>query len=176
MCKITSKLGFLSVLLALVSCEPPEKLPVVPSLSWKSADLRVLGDSTAGRRVLDLTVHFTDGDGNVGSGDLDFADTCRLDDYETFLDRYDLYIYYFEKVNGRFVPIPPADSCLPYHNILPNLTPEGQNKTLEGDITTPFDYSNFPRFNADSLLFEIRLEDRAGNSSARISSPAIAVP
>ena len=130
----------------------------------------------AGRRVIDLTVHFTDGDGNVGSDELPFPDTCRLEDYESFLERFDLYIYYYEQVNGQLVPIPPADSCLPYHNILPNLTPEGQNKTLEGNITTPFDYSNFPRNDADSIQFEMRLEDREGNSSERISSPAIAVP
>lgn len=173
---VSSKLGFLAVLLTLAGCEPPEKLPKVPSLSWKSAEVRVLGDTLAGRRVIDLTVHFTDGDGNVGSDELSFPDTCRLDDYDTFLERFDLYIYYFEQVNGQMVPIPPADSCLPYHNILPNLTPEGQNKTLEGDITTPFDYSNFPRNNADSIQFELRLEDRDGNSSERISSPAIAVP
>lgn len=167
----------LLALLVGVACEPPVNLDNTPSLQWEKAEARVLGDTGDNRRVIDITVAFTDGDGDVGSADEDFADTCNLDNYDQFLERYDLYIYYHEKVNGQLQEIPPADSCLPFHNILPNLTPEGQNKTLEGTIKTPFEYSNFPvNRGVDSIMFELRLEDRAGRSSPRISGPVIAVP
>lgn len=160
-----------------VACEPPVSLDNTPSLEWEKAEARVLGDTADNRRVIDITMAFTDGDGDVGSADEDIRDTCDLNQYDQFLERYDLYIYYHEKVNGQLKEIPPADSCLPFHNILPNLTPEGQNKTLEGTIKTPFEYSNFPvNRGVDSIMFELRLEDRAGRSSPRISGPVIAVP
>ena len=53
--------------------------------------------------------------------------------------------------------------------------PTGQNKTLEGEITTPFDYANYPQNNTDSIRFELQLIDRSGKSSPRIMSPSIGV-
>lgn len=167
----------LPAMLFLAACEPPVSLDNTPTLEWEEAETRILGDSAANRSVIDITVEFTDGDGDVGSAEEDNNDSCDLQNYDQFLERYDLYIYYLEKVNGQLKEIPPTDSCLPFHNILPDLTPEGQNKTLEGTITTPFDYSNFPvNRGVDSIMFELRLEDRVGRSSPRISSPVIAAP
>jgi hypothetical protein len=162
--------------LAFVSCEQNQKFVDQPNLQWRTAKIKYLGDSADNRRVIDLTVYFTDGDGDIGREDLNGSnDTCILSDYASFLERFDLFIYYYEKVNGQFRQIPPSDSCLPFHNILPNLTPIGQNKTLEGDITTPFDYSNYPLNTTDSIKFELQLIDIAGNKSTRISSPAIGI-
>ena len=165
----------LFVLITGWACEQNERYKDEPFLQWRKANFRFLGDSADNRRVVDLTVYFTDGDGNVGSEGLSF-DTCNLSNYQAFLNNYDLFIYYFEQVNGEFREISPRDSCLPFHNILPDLEPEGQNKTLEGDITTPFDYSSFPLNNGvDSIRFELELKDRAGNRSGRVSSGAIAI-
>jgi hypothetical protein len=161
--------------LAFSSCEQNEKFVDQPYLQWRTSETKYLGDSADNRRVIDLTVYFTDGDGDIGREDLNSIDTCILNDYATFLQRFDLFIYYFEKVNGQFIEIPPTDSCLPFHNILPYLTPIGQNKTLEGDITTPFDYSNYPLNSTDSIKFELQIIDLAGNKSSRITSPAIGV-
>lgn len=159
----------------LLACEQDRKFADEPNLQWRSHEVRYLGDSADNRRVIDLTLYFTDGDGDIGREDLSFNDSCNLDNYNRFLERYDLFIYYYEKVNGQFREIPPLDSCLPFHNILPDLMPEGQNKTLEGDITTPFDYANFPSFNTDSIRFEFVLRDRGGRESKRVSSNAIAI-
>jgi hypothetical protein len=162
--------------LAFASCEQNEKFVDQPYLQWRTSEIKYLGDSADNRRVIDLTAYFTDGDGDIGREDLSQGnDTFILNDYASFLQRFDLFIYYFEKVNGQFIEIPPSDSCLPFHNILPNLTPIGQNKTLEGDITTPFDYSNYPLNSTDSIKFELQLIDLAGNKSSRISSPAIGI-
>lgn len=146
-------------------------------MRWQKANFRFLGDSLDNRRVIDLSLYFTDGDGNVGSEGLrQVTDTCTSANYLQFLENFDLFIYYYEKVNGQYREVFPADSCLPFHNILPDLTPEGQNKTLEGDIRTPFDYANFPRNNGvDSIRFDFILKDRARNESNRLRSPAIAV-
>lgn len=163
------------ILLGLFACEQDQKFGDEPNLQWREASIRYLGDSADNRRVIDLTVYFTDGDGDIGREGSSNSDTCDLDNYSRFLERYDLFIYYFEKVAGQYREIPPTDSCLPFHNILPNLTPEGQNKTLEGDITTPFDYANYPVNNTDSIRFELMLVDRAGHQSKRIIGKAIAI-
>lgn len=159
---------------ALSACESAKKFPPEPFLEWREAELRFSGDTAFNRRVYDLTVYFTDGDGDIGREDEPLlTDTCDLTRYERFLDRYDLFIYYYERIEGSYVQRAPRDSCLPFHNILPDLMPPGQNKTLEGEITTPFDFSDFPGRGVDSVKFELQLVDRAGNRSARISSPAL---
>lgn len=164
------------ILGSLFACEQDKKFGDIPNLQWRSAGVRYLGDSADNRRVIDLTVYFTDGDGDIGREGLSSSDTCLLSNYDRFLERYDLFIYYYEKVNGQYREIPPTDSCFPFHNILPDLMPEGQNKTLEGDITTPFDYANFPaNSNADSIRFELMLIDRAGNKSQRIIGKPLAI-
>jgi hypothetical protein len=175
MIKNAVKVGITALLLGLWACESINDFDDTPSLEWRSAQLRQVGDSLDNRQVFDLKIYFTDGDGNVGSAEEANNDTCDIKNYSAFLSRYDLFIYYYERVNGRFIEIPPVDSCLPFHNILPNLTPEGQNKTLEGEISTPFEYSNFPANNTDSVKFDLVLRDRAGNESNRLSSPAIAL-
>ncbi len=166
----------IGILFALIACEQDQKFDDIPNLQWRKASLRYLGDSADNRRVVDLTMYFTDGDGDIGREGMSSSDTCQLSNYDRFLERYDLFIYYYEKVNGQYREIPPIDSCFPFHNILPDLMPEGQNKTLEGDITTPFDYANFPaNRNADSIRFELMLIDRSGNKSPRIISDPIAI-
>ncbi len=158
-----------------LACEQDQKFDDIPSLTWRKAEFRFLGDTADNRRVVDLTVYFTDGDGDVGRADENSSDTCNLADYDRFLERYDLFIYYYERVNGQYREVEPADSCFPFHNILPNLTPKGQNKTLEGEITTPFDYANYPENNTDSIRFEILLRDRSGNESQRLIGKPIAL-
>ncbi|QNR22705.1 hypothetical protein [Croceimicrobium hydrocarbonivorans] len=162
-------------LFLIIACEQNQKFGDVPSLSWRKANFRYLGDTADNRRVVDLTVYFTDGDGDIGREDENSSDTCDLANYSRFLERYDLFIYYYEQVNGEYREITPQDSCLPFHNILPNLTPTGQNKTLEGEITTPFDYANFPVNNTDSIRFEFLLVDRAGHESSRIIGKSISI-
>jgi hypothetical protein len=157
------------------SCEQDQKFVDIPSLQWRKADFRFLGDSADNRRVVDLTLYFTDCDGDIGRADENNSDTCNLNDYGSFLKRYDLFIFYYELVNGQYVEIEPADSCFPFHNILPDLMPTGQNKTLEGDITTPFDYANYPENNTDSIRFELLLKDRSGNESQRIIGDPVLV-
>lgn len=163
--------------LFFTACERNQSFSDVPLLEWRKAEFRFVGDSADNRRVLDLTVYFTDGDGDIGREEENSGtDTCNLNNYQAFLNRFDLFIYYYERVNGAYQEVAPPDSCLPFHNILPNLTPVGQNKTLEGDITTPFDYSNFPaNAQADSIKFEFELKDRSGNTSGRVFGEAIAI-
>ena len=179
-------LGLLVGILLITGCEKNENFTDDPQLEWRSAEFVEDEDPNSARRSVDLTLYFTDGDGNVGSEEEEVQNTCDPNEY-------DLLINYFEKVDGEFVEetydtvmVPVTDDdgniidstmeCLTYHVILPDLMPEGQNKTLEGEITTTFDFSNFPRNNTDSIRFEVRLFDRDRNRSNIVTSPAIAIP
>lgn len=151
------------------SCRKSEKFPDTPSIEWVSHE-RIPASGVPEEIVCNL--YFTDGDGDIGSANKGAFDTCNT-------DAYDLYIRYFEKSGGEFVEIFPKDtaSCLYFHQKLPDITPEGQNKILEGNLFVPFVYLGYPeKANVDSIKFEIILKDRAGRKSNVLTSPPIFIP
>lgn len=168
--KIYSKILILAVLTGIFSCAPDDKFEDVPYLEWDEAEFIEEEDTTSNRWYVKVSLYFTDGDGDVGF-EQNVQDTGACD-----TNNYDLFLRYFEQVDGTFVEQFPDDPCQPFHNALPYLTPEGQNKTLEGYIKSPFDYSGFPKNNTDSIKFEVYITDRAGHSSNVVSSPSIFVP
>lgn len=161
-------LALAGLFIALTGCRKGGNFPDTPALEWRSHELKK--DQQSGRNSIDLTVFFTDGDGDVGYTQKELAgmDSCDI--------KYNLLINYFEKVDGRFEEIQPTDPCLPFHNLVPDIRQEGQNPTLEGTITTTFSYLGLPRNSGiDSVKFEIQLIDRSGKESNVITSPAIYV-
>ena len=177
--RLSKILFLLSPLLfaALTSCDDGPKFEDTPFLEWRSDDYEI-DDVTNNSKVI-MTTYFTDGDGDVGREGSSFD--CE-DQYEAFINDFDMYVRYFEKVSGNYVEIVPGvdgnlDSCLPFHNYLPNLTPEGQNKTLEGEIELRFNFTGLPlNPGVDSVRFELQLQDRAGNRSNIANSPSIFIP
>jgi len=172
----------------LVSCRNDKNFSPTPRLEWVSGALANDDDTTSGRRKVAITLYFTDGDGNIGRPEGEpLENSCDPDEY-------DLLIRYYERVEGFYeeqlydttlVPVLDGNGnvidtsleCLTFNVILPDLMPEGQNKNLEGEIKTDFDYSGFPNnLNADSIRFEFQLKDRDRNGSNIVVSPAIAIP
>ncbi len=162
----------LSVLLAgmlFTACRNPDKFSDTPHLEWRKAEY---AEGEGNTREILLTTYFTDGDGNIGRDKA--TDPCEA-------SSYDLLIQYFEKVNGAYKEIFPKATtppdCLLFHNVLPNITPEGQNKVLEGEITVVFSYIGYPENNnVDSVKFALQMVDRAGNKSGIVESPSIFIP
>lgn len=153
----------------LASCKKDKTFPDTPGLKWLDHEM-VPESGPIDEIVLSLT--FTDGDGDIGSGSENAYDTCNS-------QSYDLFIRYFEKVNGNYTEVFPVDtsSCLYFHQRLPDITPEGQNKILEGTINAPFVFLGYPSHaNVDTIKFEAVLKDRAGNKSNIASSPGIFIP
>ena len=165
----------LSVCLTLclaVSCNDGPKFEDTPYLEWRSSEYEI--DPSNNNSKVIMTTYFTDGDGDVGRDKSDFD--CETE-YEEFIQDFDMFIRYFEKVSGTYKEVFPVDSCLPFHNYLPDLTPEGQNKTLEGEIELRFNYTGLPsNANVDSVKFELVLQDRSGKMSNVAFSPAIFIP
>lgn len=114
-----------------------------------------------------LKLKFTDGDGDIG-----------LDQQDTFPPfnvgsqyYYNFYVNYFEKQNGSFVKI---DLPLPNYSRIPNITPTGQNKTLEGELEMAL-FINNPFSNFDTIKFEAFIYDRALRQSNIVETPEIIV-
>lgn len=154
---------------AFIGCKKDQVFPDTPSLKW--VDYEIVPENGPIDEIV-LNLAFTDGDGDIGSGSQTAFDTCVA-------ESYDLLIRYFEKVNGSFQEVFPVDttSCLYFHQRLPDLTPKGQNKILEGNIYAPFIYLGYPsRVGVDSIKFEVILKDRAGNKSQVATSPGLFIP
>lgn len=148
-----------------------DKFDIIPSVEWRGHEIEVIGDPSDNRKNIILKVYFTDRDGDIGLTQSQIpTDSCNKDNYS-------LFIKYFEKVGSAYREIAPADSCQPFHNHLPYLTPEGQNKVLEGEIKAAFSYLAFPQNpGVDSVKFEIYIKDRANHVSNIAYSPAIFIP
>jgi hypothetical protein len=118
-----------------------------------------------------LRLYFTDGDGDMG---LSASDTLPPYNKESAY-YYNFFIDYYEKQNGVWTkvvlppPFPGADS-LTNNSRIPNLTPEGPNKTLEGEIKMQL-FTNNPFSTFDTIRYEVRICDRALNMSNTVRTP-----
>lgn len=150
-------LAVLLVSLLFVACDKDKDYPAEPSLEFVEY-ITLPGDS------LSMRCSFRDGDGDIGSR-LDNApegvDPCQ--------DDFDIKLGYFEMVDGEWEEVPnQAMWCVL------SLTPEGQDKTLEGEVEVNF---NNPLFlsspNNDTVRYSMTLKDRAGNMSNEVFGPML---
>lgn len=163
-------LSFVALVLLTQCGKDPDDFSIVPQAEWRGHEIEIIGNPTDNRKNIILQLYFTDRDGDIGIQD-DQVSTIPCD-----FSTYSLFIKYFEKVGNSFVEVMPQDSCQPFHSNLPYLTPEGQNKVLEGDIFSSFSYLAFPKnLGVDSVKFEIQLRDRANHISNVVYSPAISI-
>lgn len=161
----------LLLFVVVFSCKKDKQFPNEPLIVFKefSQILDINGKDSIGN----LHVYFTDGDGDFGLSPSDtLAPFNRGSKYY-----YNFFINYFEKQNGIWVrivtpPIEPDGDTLANHSRIPNLTPEGQNKTLEGDIYMSL-FTNNPFSSFDTIRYEVTVSDRSLNISNQIQTPEI---
>lgn len=115
----------------------------------------------------DCIISFKDGDGDIG---IVQGDTVSKDDFQLK--------YLYKGTDGQFHPFDAIDSTsamdtLFYSYRVPNITPEGQFKALEGQIKAKLRAAPlyFPTHTV--VKFEIRLRDRAGHLSNMVSTGEI---
>ena len=114
-----------------------------------------------------LKFKFTDGDGDIG---LDQQDTFPPFDISSQY-YYNFYVKYFEVQNGDTIEV---ILPLPNNSRIPNITPVGQNKTLEGEIEVAL-YINNPTSAFDTIKFEAYIFDLTLHQSNTIETPLIVV-
>jgi len=137
---------FVILVLLTVACETPQVYPDEPTVSFKS----LVVSEKDGNFSFFTVIHLIDGDGNIGS-----------DDQTTKHLFYDLYALH----NGQPVLV---ELDPPYHMNLPNLEPEGQNKTLIADIEADILLTKqilLEIIPSDTVFFEFYIMDNDSNFS-----------
>lgn len=167
-----SKIAVFSILSAgfifLQGCLKPQEFPIEPAIEYKNFEPNSADSAT-------LSFTFTDGDGDVGfnEGEVDPPyDTGSIYHYNVFLD-------YYEKVNGVWQPgTTTSGKPISFRYRTALLTPDGNNKALKGEIRVsiiPY-YYNPASPDSDTIMYKIRMCDRALHMSNEVETPEIIVP
>lgn len=118
----------------------------------------------------DCVISFTDGDGDIGI----------LEGDATTPNDYQLKYLYKDTTDGLFKPFDsnpstPAFDTLFYSYRVPNLTPDGQYKALDGEIRAKLRAAPLYYPLHTIVKFEITLRDRAGHLSNTVMTSEIEV-
>lgn len=163
------------VLPAAVSCRKVEKYPPIPQIQYMGFEKIYNPDLEIYDRGV-LSFSFQDGDGDIGLNSTDtFPPFNASSQYH-----YNLIITYYEMQNGviKEVPIlwynPQTEQydTLTLSARIPNLTPDGINKSISGEIYDTLFIYNF-NSSFDTISFDAYIFDRALNASNTISTPLI---
>ena len=163
------------IMLFFTACLKPVSYPDEPIIEY--VGFEKLSDSGK------ITFSFTDGDGDIG---LD-QNMVNGEFAPGSFYHYNLYINYFEMMNGQwvrgtadpngnnFLDSLQLDDTIFYPYRLENITPTGQNKALNGTIEITLEPRYFNPFSNhnDSIMYKILLIDRSLNHSNLLSTPLI---
>ncbi len=161
--KYIAVLGLLSTLV-LSSCVKEKDFPTTPQIEFLYFT-QYTPDSAG------CVIKFTDGDGDIGI----------LDGDETTPNDYVLKYLYLDTADNTFKPFElpnttPTFDTLVYSYRVPDITPDGQYKALDGEILAKI-YSSPLYWPLHTIVkFEIQLRDRAGHLSNKVMTREIAVP
>ena len=156
---------FFTVITASVftSCVKESSFPTTPIIAFDRFE--IVNSDTA-----NCYITFTDGDGDIGILD---GDTISEPDLTMK--------YLYQETDGEFYPYDETPGTLEfdtlfYNNRVPNITPDGQFKALDGEVQIKL--RSAPIFSPfhSVVKFEIKLRDRAGNMSNTVFTNAITIP
>ena len=161
------KLKYISFLIVLISfftsCVKEKDYPPEPIIEFVQY-IKYGLDSA------DCIISFQDGDGDIGKlpGDSQSPDDFKMK-------------YLYKGTDNLFHPFDAIDSTsvmdtLFYSYRVPNLTPDGQYKALNGDIIAKLRVPPIYVPGHTIVKFEISLTDRAGHKSNVVTSNEITLP
>lgn len=148
----------------LSACVKEKDFPTTPAIAFLKYD-NYSADSA------DCVITFKDGDGDIGILE---SDTVSPNDFR-------LKYLYKDTLDGIFKPFDAIDSTLVmdtlfYSYRVPNLTPEGQYKALNGEIRAKLRAAPIYYPAHEIVKFEITLYDRAGHRSNVVTTDEIVIP
>lgn len=153
-----------------MGCRKIEVYPDEPQITFKQVIVKDSSDILDNPvKYVKLTFEIIDGDGDIG---LDEGDTTgpfhRDSSYY-----YNLFIKEYEKIGDQYMEV--TDVEFPRNYRIPNLTPEGQNKTLKAtvDIEMEYRYSAVNPLPFKEFKYFFYLYDRALNKSNEDTSTLI---
>jgi len=152
------------VVSSLSKCRRPDCEDTRPSIEFK--DFIQFQDSSG-----KLLIGFHDCDGNIG---LDDGDTLPPYDLAGGY-YYNLKMEYYEMNNGTWEKILLS---IPFYYRIPLIEPDGNNKTLDGEIAVDISPWYFDPFspNSDTVKFDITLIDRDLQISNTVSTSMLVIP
>ncbi|MFO7863344.1 MAG: hypothetical protein R6U85_05045 [Salinivirgaceae bacterium] len=140
----------------LHACIQTDKMDVVPEIVFVEASSEYCTDALGNEnKCVKLRFDLFDGDGNVGLTDSDTLPPF-VDEF-----RHNFYFDVFELHDGQIVPW--NQQAVNYFNI-PNLEPQGQNKSLTARVTIDIQFSP-SQLLSDSIYIHFYVYDRAFNQS-----------
>lgn len=148
----------------LSACVKEKDFPTTPAIAFLKYD-NYSADSA------DCVITFKDGDGDIGILE---SDTVSPNDFR-------LKYLYKDTLDGIFKPFDAIDSTLVMDTLfytyrVPNLTPEGQYKALDGEIRAKLRAAPIYYPTHEIVKFEITLYDRAGHRSNVVTTDEIVIP
>jgi len=162
------KFALLIVLaLVMVGCKREEKFPVEPAISFIS--LEKIDDGSGIDNKATLTIHFQDGDGDIG---------LNVDDiYEPFDTAseyyYNYFINYYKKIDGDFQLI--EFEGITFNQRIPRLS-NNVPESIEGDLYIDLPINSFDLTTQyDTIKFSCYIVDRELHKSNTIETTPLVV-
>jgi hypothetical protein len=146
----------------LTSCVKEKQFSPIPAIVFEKFVEYGHSDSA------DCFIKFKDGDGDIG---IFSSDNFSPDDLKMK--------YLYKDSNGNFVPVDSSFGTAQFDTLfysyrVPNITPDGQYKALDGEIKIKL--RSAPIFGPQDIVkFEITLTDRAGHRSNMVTTNEITV-
>lgn len=158
-----TKVGILLVfsVIGLSSCVKEKDFPIIPVIEFKNY-------YAYGRDSADCTIKFKDGDGDIGSYGSDSSMAFKMKYLYKGTDNL-FHPYDYDNTDSIF-------DTLFYSYRVPNLTPDGQYKALDGEIMAKLRAAPIYAPMHHVVKFEITLTDRAGHVSNTVSTDEINLP
>jgi hypothetical protein len=148
------------LLAGFTGCIKEEQYPVVPHIEF--GGFATMKDISGKDSLGELTISYTDGDGNIGLYSWDTVEPRK----------YNFYLKFLEYVNHQLVEVVPADTSVTFNARIPILTPVGRNKNIKGNITTTLElYFARQILTSDTIAFKVYIKDRDLNESNVIDTP-----
>jgi hypothetical protein len=156
--------GLAISLTVLASCIKEVNYPPEPVIEFNQFGVyRSVDDFDS---IGQLTISYTDGDGDIGLYDYDTVEPYK---YNFFLD----FMY---MKNGQWVQLLPADTSLGFNARIPILTPNGKNKNIKGNISIDIQlFYAWALLGSDTIRFDVYIKDRALHSSNTVRTPAFII-
>lgn len=157
------KICLIVLTLTLAGCLPDVSYPDEPVIDFISFIVEDGGNAT-------LSLHFTDGDGDLGLDQTDilppFCSSCE--------HHFNLKCEYDELRDGVWthIELNPLEGQVPFYYRVPRIEPSGENPALNGVIDIAMNTWSL-QSEYDTLRFRITLEDRALNLSIADTSRVI---
>ncbi len=160
------------LLLSITSCKKKKEAAEIPTLEFLSTEF------VANNNELLITVHFIDGNGDIGLGDNDTLEiyNCVPDPLNpnlcTNLDYYNYLITSYRRENNEWTDLGETRGI---SRRLKRFAPAGQDQYIEGNFEhkiNPYDSNQ----SGDSIKYEIFIKDRALNHSNIVETGLIILP